>query len=135
MLFNIPQFIDTEDKVVGPFTAKQIGWMIAASATLFMIYLFFGKTTTVIIALPILGIFGALGFYRPYGQPLTYAISSIFRFIVSPKMYVWRRIAQVKRTAKKIVSKHEHHLEKKTITEDKVMEISRLLDSEIKKPL
>ena len=135
MLFNIPQFIDTEDKVVGPFTAKQMGWMIAAAALLFMIYLFFGKTGVLIAVLPVGGGCAALAFYRPYGQPLTYAISSIFRFLVSPKMYVWRRIAQMKRTAKKIVPQHEHHLEKKTITEDKVMEISRLLDSEIKKPL
>jgi len=133
MLFNIPQFIDTEDKVVGPFTAKQIGWMVAASATLFMVYLFFGKTATVIIALPVLAIFGALAFFRPYGQPLSYAISSIFKFFISPKMYVWRRIAQMKKATKKVVTKHEHHLEKKILTEDKIMEISRLLDSEVKK--
>jgi len=31
MLFNVPQFIDIEDKIVGPLTAKQLGWLALGS--------------------------------------------------------------------------------------------------------
>ena len=36
MISNVPQFIDTEDKIVGPLTAKQLGWM-AVGGVLFLI--------------------------------------------------------------------------------------------------
>jgi membrane protein implicated in regulation of membrane protease activity len=133
-LFNIPQFIDTEDKIVGPFTAKQIGWMIAAAAVLFVCYAIFGKTTLLIIAIPALGIFGGLAFYRPYGQPLTFFISSVLHFFFNPKMYIWRRMMESKKSAKKVSqSDLETKIERKIITQEKIREISGLVDAENKK--
>ena len=133
-LFNIPQFIDTEDKVVGPFTAKQIGWMIAAAAILFVCYALFGKTALLILAVPVLGIFGGLAFYRPHGQPLTFFISSVLHFFFNPKMYIWKRMMESKKPAKKVSQdKPETKIERKTITQEKIREISGLVDIDTKK--
>jgi len=132
-LFNIPQFIDTEDKVVGPFTAKQIGWMIAAAGLLFVIYALGGKTAFWFMLVPVLAIFGGLTFYKPYGQPLTTLIGSLFHFVTNPKMYIWKRMPEVRRPAKKIYqNKMEVRTEKKNITAEKIEEIARLVDTENK---
>ncbi len=70
MLFNVPQFIDIEDKIVGPLTAKQLGWLAAAGIILFVLFNFL-DTSAFVIACVIVGtIFGALAFYRPYNQSL-----------------------------------------------------------------
>ena len=132
-LFNIPQFIDTEDKVVGPFTAKQIGWMIAAVATLFVLYSLAGKTAFWFLLLPVFAIFGGLAFYKPYGQPLTFLLASLFHFFLNPKIYVWKRVPDIRKATKKVSqNKTDVRREKKTITTEKIEEITRLVDTENK---
>jgi len=129
-LFNIPQFIGKEDKIAGPFTAKQLGWIFSAGGTLFVLYVVFGRTTLFILTLPVLIIFGGLAFYRPHGQPLTTLLTSIVRFFFNPKLYIWRRLPEEMRQIKKAVSKKtESAPQKKMITENKIEEISKLLDN------
>lgn len=128
-IFNIPQFLDTEDKLVGPFTAKQLGWTIAAAATLFLMYVLFSKTVMIILAIPVLAIFGGLAFYKPEGRPMTTYISSLFFFFLHPKMYAWKRQPDEKVAVKKSAPKKTETIqEKKQLTEDKIREISQLLN-------
>jgi len=127
--FNIPQFLDTEDKVVGPLTAKQLGWIVAACAIFFLIYLFFGKTGLLVLGIPILAIFGGLAFYKPNGRPLTSYASSVISFFTHPKMYMWRRLPDEQISIKRVPpKKSEEILEKKQLTEDRIRDISELLD-------
>jgi hypothetical protein len=134
-IFNIPQFIDTEDKIAGPFTAKQLGWTIAAAAVIFLAYLFFGKTAAIIMAVPTLLIFGALAFYKPNGQPLTFIAGSIVNFFFHPKLYVWRRLPDENAGQQKKVSvKREETPQRKILTREKIGEITELLDAQ-KNPL
>lgn len=128
MLFNIPQFIDKEDKIVGFLTAKQLGWLFGAGATLMVLWTFLDTTGLIIAAIPIIGIFGALAFYQPNGQPLiSFALSSI-SFMFNPKIYIWRRISE-KETAKKIEKKKIDIIQvQKGINTDRIEEISKILD-------
>ena len=38
MLFNVPQYIDVEDKIVGPLTGKQLLWMIGMGIMLLVLW-------------------------------------------------------------------------------------------------
>lgn len=91
MMTSVPQFIDVEDKVAGPLTWKQLGWMIAMGACLFLVYTFFSGILFYLIAVPIVILFVALAFFRPNGmafpQFLFYSITFLFRAKVS----VWER--------------------------------------------
>ncbi|HEX7586146.1 MAG TPA: PrgI family protein [Patescibacteria group bacterium] len=128
-LFNIPQFLDTEDKVVGPFTVKQLGWMAAAAGTLFLLYLLLSKTAMIILAIPILAIFGGLAFYKPEGRTLTSYVSSVVFFSLHPKMYIWKRLPdEIMSIKKSPPKKNAEAPEKKHLTADKIREISQLLD-------
>lgn len=128
-IFNIPQFIDTEDKIAGPLTAKQLGWILAACAADFVVYLFFGKTAAFIGAVPILMIFGAFAFYKPSGQPLTTVAGSLVYFFLHPKFYAWKRLPDEVMSKKKDSEKPEARPEPKVITPEKIDEISTLLNS------
>ncbi|MFZ2882506.1 MAG: PrgI family protein, partial [Candidatus Moraniibacteriota bacterium] len=92
MIFNIPQFIDIEDKLVGPLTAKQLGWLAIGGVILLIAYSTLDKATFFLSAAIIAVIFGALAFYRPYNQPLIKLVSSSILFIKRPKLYVWHRV-------------------------------------------
>lgn len=91
MMTSVPQFIDVEDKVAGPLTWKQLGWMVAMGACLFVIYTIFSGILFYLLAIPVALLFVALAFFRPNGmafpQFLFYSVSFLFR----PKVSVWER--------------------------------------------
>lgn len=130
MLINVPQYIDVEDKIVGPLTGKQLGWILAWGVILLILWNMVPSVVFFILALPLTILFMALAFYKPYGQPLgSFVIFGIMYFF-RPKVYIWKRTPpQVTKTAPvkqaaAIVS-HDKH-----ISSQSLRELAGLLDSE-----
>lgn len=93
MIYSVPQYIDVEDKVAGPLTVKQLGWMIILFVLLATMFTMIeNRVVFVILAIPIVLFFVALAFYRPYGQPLIGFVIAGFRYFFNQKIYVWRRV-------------------------------------------
>ncbi|KKP69158.1 MAG: hypothetical protein UR66_C0001G0040 [Candidatus Moranbacteria bacterium GW2011_GWE1_35_17] len=132
MHYNVPQFIDIEDRIVGPLTAKQLLWLFAMAATLFVVWFVLeNKLSFFITAIPIGVIFLAFAFYRPYGYPLSKFVGSMFFFFVKPKVYVWNRNAKPsneKETYKREVAGKA--IERKILRQKEIYDISKILDSE-----
>ena len=128
MLFNVPQFIDIEDKIVGPLTAKQLGWLALGSVIVLILYGLLDKSAFVFSALIVAIIFGGLAFYRPYNQPLIKFISSSILFVTRPKMYIWKREAE--KVAKKETGSQSAAkiITKKSFDSQKAQSISQILD-------
>jgi membrane protein implicated in regulation of membrane protease activity len=128
MIFNIPQFIDKEDKIVGPFTAKQLGWFAAGVAIILVLYAFLDTVSTVIAGIPVVLAVLAFAFLKPNGQPLIYfVIYSVF-FLFRPKMFIWKRQPELLKPVKKTVKKIEPLRTRKELTDDRIKEIAKLLD-------
>ncbi|HBI17294.1 MAG: hypothetical protein UR60_C0012G0004 [Candidatus Moranbacteria bacterium GW2011_GWF2_34_56] len=132
MHYNVPQFIDIEDKIVGPLTAKQLLWLFGLAAILFLGWVSIeNKVYFFIAAIPVSVLFLALAFYRPYGSPLSKFIGSMFFFFVRPKIYVWKRnerSGDEKRIYKKEVKKRIDS--KRVLKQAEIYDISKILDSE-----
>jgi hypothetical protein len=132
MMHNVPQFIDTEDKIVGPLTAKQLGWAFGAGAILMILWNLLDFVSFIIVGFLVVALFGALAFYKPNGQSfLSFIISMVF-FGFRPKIYIWKRDDQLNFSLKKPpVKKSEagEKIRKKAFNQAKVQEISSLLDS------
>lgn len=130
MLFNIPQFIDKEDKLVGPLTAKQLGWLGGAGAVLILFWAVLDTGAFILASMPVLAIFAALAFYRPNGESLISFIASAVNFTLKPKMYIWSRLPEIIKSKKashqkvKIIQN-----EKRVVNENKIEEISKMLDN------
>lgn len=119
MMTSVPQFIDVEDKVAGPLTWKQLGWMVAMGAAVFLLYTVFSGIVFFLTAIPVALLFLALAFFRPNGmafpQFLFYSVSFLFR----PKVSIWER--PVHRTlpqAAPIVESQNVTAQKKISSED-----------------
>lgn len=130
MLFSVPQFIDVEDKIAGPLTAKQLLWMIGAGAVMFVLYTMLSKGLFIVLAVPV-GIFFSLSaFYKPQGQSFIVFVINFFFFLFRPKLYVWKRISQ-KKSAKVAAKKQAPPKNKKRpMTSEELAQLARVLDSE-----
>ena len=132
MLFNVPQFIDIEDRIVGPLTAKQLGWLSLGGVLLLVLFNFL-DTSAFAIACIIVGIiFGALAFYRPYNVSLISFIGSSISFIFRPRLYIWKRMTENLKTTVSHAKKPKATIQKKSISGEKIEEISKILDSDKK---
>ena len=92
MRYNIPQFIDTEDKVVGPFTIKQFVWLLGGGGLVFLIWTFAGNMVVFfILAVPVVAVVVTMAFKKMNGKPMINVAINLFKLITSPKKYIWKK--------------------------------------------
>jgi len=94
--FNVPQFVDVEDKIAFQLTAKQLGWFALGGVALFFVWQvatpgFFFVWVFIIGALAI-----AFAFYKPFGIPFSLFLTTSVKYFVKPRVLVWER--RVKKT-------------------------------------
>jgi hypothetical protein len=128
MISNVPQFIDIEDKIVGPLTAKQLGWLAMGGVVDFIFFAMLDSFPYIVSTIFIALTFGALAFYRPYNQPLISFLVSGAGFIVRPKIYIWKRSYQNLSPVKKTTGKIEVIKKHKDFDAEKAQELSKIFD-------
>ena len=92
MKFQVPQFIEIEDKIFGPLTIKQFIYIAGGAGLCFIFFRFFHS---LIIVIP-LGIIAlafslALAFYQVNGKPLINMVQSAFGYFIGSKLYLWKK--------------------------------------------
>ncbi len=91
MQFKVPQFLDIEDKLFGPFTFRQFTYMAGGAGICFVLYRLIGLFWGIIPILAIAGLSLALAFYRPNNKPFISMIESMFKYLMQGKLYVWKK--------------------------------------------
>lgn len=129
MHYNVPQFIDVEDKIAGPLTWKQLFWVIGLIITLVVLYNIFIFEVFLMIAIPLGLLMSAFAFYRPYGQPLITMMFYGISYLFGPKLFVWRRTPRpARRNVPKKKKGEEKPRDTKVITIDDINTLARSLD-------
>ncbi|PIY93492.1 MAG: hypothetical protein COY69_01305 [Candidatus Magasanikbacteria bacterium CG_4_10_14_0_8_um_filter_32_14] len=89
--FVVPQFIDVEDKIIGPITTRQFLIMLVAGIIVFLFYRF-GDFTLFIASLIIIGGTALIfSFVKINGQPFHYFILNITQSIKKPSLRIWHK--------------------------------------------
>ena len=92
MRYQVPQFIETETKLIGPLTLKQFLFIAGGVSMFVMEWLFISnRLILLVLALPTLGFFGALAFVKVDGQPLLNYLAYMLSFLLGPKRYEYRQ--------------------------------------------
>lgn len=92
MQFKVPQFIDVEDKIFGPFTFKQFGYLVGAGGFAFIIWSFVPYAfLAAILILPISGFFLALAFVKINNRPFIDFVESAVKYFTGAKIYTWKQ--------------------------------------------
>ena len=134
MMFGVPQFINIEDKIVGPLTGKQLLWIAAMCATLFLLWTILSKVVFFIVGVPVALFFIALAFLKPNGQSFLSFIVYVGYYMFSSKEYVWKK--EVVRTRKKEnepKKTNQQKIKKQKLNFDEIKQLTQVLDSKNKK--
>lgn len=103
--FQVPQFIDTEPKIVGPLTIRQFIYIGVAGLVIFMLF-FVLKAFFFFIAAALVGVVAlAFAFGRYNGRPFTVFIKNALFYLWQPKLYLWQRKAAIMDTTTPALSK------------------------------
>ena len=92
MQYQVPQFIDVEDKIFGPFTFKQFIYIIGGIGLSYLLYRFI--PSLILSAIPIvivLALSAALAFYRVNNRPFINVLESAFRYSLGSRLYLWKK--------------------------------------------
>ena len=92
MRFQVPQFIDVEDKIFGPFTLKQFIYLAGGASVAVISVTFLGLFFGLVVASPIIILSLALAFYRVNNRPFISIVESAFKYFVGEKLYIWKKV-------------------------------------------
>lgn len=126
--FSVPQFIEVEDKIFGPFTLKQFIYLLGGAASIFIIYVFFGMAGAIFLGLPVGALAAALAFYKVNNRPFISVLANAISFYAKSKLYIWQKREIKKPAIQKIPETKKEELVIPKITEGKLKDLAWSLD-------
>ena len=91
MKFKVPQFIEVEDKVIGPFTLKQFLYMAVGGGILFALWFAVSIPVFIIIAIPLIALVLTFVFYKVNGRSFSAFLVSLLDYFTKPRLYIWKK--------------------------------------------
>ena len=120
MRFQVPQFIEVEDKIFGPFTIKQFVYLIGGAALCFIVIRLLPLYIGIILAIPFAALALALAFYKVNNRSFIFVLESSMRYFFGNKLYIWKK------------TEKQPELKKKDQEIDSLLNMPRLADSKLK---
>ena len=91
MQFQVPQFIEVEDTIVGPFTFKQLIFLLGGAGGIYIIK----QVLPSLIAWPVMMVLAvftwALVWYKVNDRPFVLALQAMVKYQLSSKLYLWNK--------------------------------------------
>ncbi|MEK7653057.1 MAG: PrgI family protein [Patescibacteria group bacterium] len=130
----VPQFLDIEDKIIGPVTVRQFVEMLVAGLFCFIFYKIFDFSLFVALSLITAGATLVVAFVKINGQSFHYFLLNIFATFKSPRLKVWKKsvsMNEVKLAAgrPKEVATRPVRMRRQHLTSSKISEISLIVDT------
>jgi len=91
MRFKVPQFLDIEDKIFGPFTFSQFVFLAGGGGLCYILFKLLGFLLGFIPIILVAGFSLALTFYRPNDKPFINMVESGFKYFTRDKLYIWKK--------------------------------------------
>jgi hypothetical protein len=112
MNFQVPQFIETEDKIIGPLTLKQFLYIATAGGLSFFLFFFLKLWLWIIITFFLAIAACSFAFIKVNGRPLLNIAISATNYYWKPRMFLWQSekeaekipIAEIKARESKIIT-------------------------------
>lgn len=91
MRFQVPQFIEVEDKIFGPLTFKQFIYVAGGVGICVILFIFLPKFLAIIISLPTALFAAALAFYKVNDKPFINVVEAFVKYTFTSKLYIWKK--------------------------------------------
>jgi len=90
MEYQVPQFIEVEDKIIGPLTLKQFIYIAGATGLCIVFFAYLQIILAIFLSLPVVALAVALAFYRLNGKPFIEVLEAGFNYYVGAKLFLWK---------------------------------------------
>lgn len=91
MEYQVPQFIEVEDKVVGPLTLRQFIYLAGAGGLCVIFVAYLPLLLAVLLSIPTIALGAALSFYKVNGKTFIEMLEAGFNYYTGAKMFLWKR--------------------------------------------
>lgn len=91
MQFQVPQYYEVKEKIVGPLTLLQFFYIAAACGLSFLLFFIFQLWLWFLASVFLIGIASALALVEINGQSLTKILFSAFFYYWRPRTFLWQR--------------------------------------------
>ena len=90
MRYQVPQFIEIEDKIFGPLTLKQFIYLAGGGGLCLIFFTLLPFYLTVILGLPVMIFSATLAFYQVNGRPFINVLEHAVGYFFGHKLYLWK---------------------------------------------
>lgn len=127
MRYQVPQFIEVEDKIVGPLTIRQFVYVVGGAGMSFIIYTFLPLYIAVVLIALVMGLSLALAFYKVNNKPFIDFLESAFTFYTKQNLYIWKK-EEKKPESSAVTQKEAAQVYVPRLSDSKLKELSWTLD-------
>lgn len=127
MRYQVPQFIEVEDKIFGPLTLKQFLYVSGGAAIGFILWSSLPQFLALLIGIPVVSFFMALAFYQSNGRPFVNTVESAVKYFFATKLYIWKK-EEKKPNTKKTEEDTHAELYVPKLSDSKLKELTWSLD-------
>ncbi|HED36751.1 MAG TPA: PrgI family protein [Ignavibacteria bacterium] len=129
MQFQVPQFIEIEDKIFGPLTFKQFVYLAGGAALSFILYKILPSFFAILLIIPVGAFSLALAFYKVNNKSFISITESAIKYALGSKLYIWKKKEFDAKSGAKIEEKKEPiNLYVPRLSDSKLKELSWALD-------
>ena len=90
MEYQVPQFIEVEDKIVGPLTLKQFIYIAGAGGLCVVFFVYLPILFAFLLSAPVVGLAAALAFYKMNGKSFIEILEAGFNYYTGAKFFLWK---------------------------------------------
>jgi len=127
MRYQVPQFIEIEDKIIGPLTIKQFIYLAGGAGMSFIVYNYLPFYIALLLVAIIVPLSLALAFYKINNKPFIDFLESAFLFYTKQNLYIWKK-EEKKVEAKDVTDNAPRQIYVPRLSDSKLKELSWSLD-------
>lgn len=132
--FTVPQFIDVEDKIIGPITTRQFVIMLVGAGFIFVFYKIFDFSLFATLSMLVFAICIVLAFIKVNGMAMHFFLLNFMQTKNRPRLRVWDSAPEKMKSdydsdeVKQI--KKEEKTRAKIYTTSRLTELSLMVDTQ-----
>jgi hypothetical protein len=130
--YIVPQFIEVEDKIIGPITVRQFVLILVGCLILFLLWQFGGLLALIAGGIVDIGIFGSLAFVKINGRPIHFFLLNFIQTFKRPRLRVWDKesyVREVKEVKSEIKEKTVIIAKKAPLTGSRLSDLSLIVNT------
>ncbi len=89
--YQVPQFIDVEDRIFSFITLKQFLIMLIPLGVFILFYFISEMWLAIIVTLPVLIVSAVFAFVKPNGMSFSRFFKAFLDYNLKPRLYVWKQ--------------------------------------------